>query len=171
MYHDSKDLRPLETFVSHPEADEIRPENERAASFLAYCLKVKRPGEFAQRRDFTVESLRPWIGYIMILEHLPEMNDFRYRMYGSAIAEQSGFDMTGKLVSDFKSKAGEFFLSLYRDSVEKQAIIFAMNSAVHATFTCDWYRVVCPVRREESIQIVAFNYPQAQKNQSISGRD
>ena len=69
----------------------------------------------------------------MILDYLPEQKDFRYRVYGTSIAQQSGFDMTGKLVSDFKRPVGDFFLDLYRESIDKRAIVFSIHTGIHTS--------------------------------------
>jgi len=157
-----KNFRPLTYTVGYPESTGVRPELEKAASFLAYCQKVKRPGEYARRSDFSPELLTSWIGHIMVLEYLPEQNDFRYRLFGTDIAQLRGFDMTGKLVSDSKSEEGDFLLGTYRDSVAKRAIVSSTHSGVNTVYACNWYRIVCPVQREQSVQIVACNYQQIQ---------
>ncbi len=157
-------MRSLETFVAYPESDALQPDAEKASEFLAYCLKVKSSGGYARREDFNPELLRPWLGHIMILEFLPEQDDFRYRMYGTMIAFESGFDMTGKLVSDFQSETGDFFRGLYREAVDRREIIFSGISGVHAESHCDWHRVICPTQRDQSIQIVACNYSKVRKN-------
>ena len=150
---------PEDIVVRYPEVEEIRPTCDKAAAFLGHCRAVKPVGDYADRADFDVMRLRPWLGYIMILDHLPDQDDFRYRMYGSGISAESGFDMTGRLVSDFKSRTGDFFLLLYRQAVAERVLIYSAHARVHAQYSCDWHRVMCPVRQDEGIQIVACNFP------------
>lgn len=152
-------LRPIHTQVQFPEQEEVAPQIEAVAAFLKYCRKLKPDGDFAPRDDFNAELLRPWIGHIMILDYIPDVRDFRYRVYGTDIANHAGFDVTGRLVSEFQSDTGEFFLKLYRECVDKRVLIFSINSGTHSRFDCDWHRIICPVRRADAVQIVACNYP------------
>jgi len=108
---------------------------------------------------FDVFKLRRWLGYIMILDAQSNGEDFRYRMYGTRIAEFSGFDMTGRLVSDFNSPIGDFFSELYRESIAQRQLIYSEHTRLHARYDCDWHRVICPVRSDDQIQIVVCNYP------------
>ncbi len=130
-----------------------------AASFLAYCQAVKTVGEVALREKFDMFMLRPWYGYLMILDYLPEEDDFRYRLYGSEIAANSGFDMTGKQVGNFKSDTGAFFRRTYLDAVTRKRIVYTANLSEHAQYVLWWHRIICPVRRGDGLQVIACNYP------------
>lgn len=161
-----KNARPLHTRVMYPESEDVRPEISGAVAFQDYCRRVKPVGDFADRSAFTPELLRPWIGYIMILDYLPDQRDFRYRVYGTIIASESGFDVTNKLVSDFRTATGDFFLRVYRESIDKRVLIYSVNSGVHSKYECDWHRIVCPVQHGDSAQIVACNYPIRRKDET-----
>src|SRR3546814_16038514 len=45
-------------------------------------------------------QMRPALGHIMLLDVLDGGADYRYRVYGSEIAQRAGFDMTGKCPSE-----------------------------------------------------------------------
>ena len=152
---DSERLR-----ILYPEQDTL-PEAlpEGAASFLAYCLAVKSVGKLALREKFDMFMLRPWYGYLMILDYLPAEDDFRYRLYGSEIAANSGFDMTGRQVSELESETGAFFRRTYLDAVVRRHIVYSVNLSEHAQFVLWWHRVICPVQRGDDTQVVACNYP------------
>lgn len=146
--------------IYYPENAEMPPNADQGAtSFLEYCRGVKAPGAYAPREQFDMFLLRPWFGYLMILDYLPESDDFRYRLYGSEIAANSGFDMTGKRVSDFDSKTGRFFHQSYLEAVKEKRLIYTVNLAEHAQFDLWWHRVICPARRGDDIQLIACNYP------------
>lgn len=49
------------------------------------------------RSDFSHEDLLPWFGHLMLLDCL-DNNEYRYRLYGTALTQLFGFDLTGKLV-------------------------------------------------------------------------
>jgi hypothetical protein len=43
----------------------------------------------------------PWIlGHLCLLEHLPDSDEFRFRVYGVQFVQKEGMDLTGKLMSD-----------------------------------------------------------------------
>ena len=84
--------------VGYPESEVVRPPSDLAAAFLDYCRRVKPSGDYADRASFDVMHLRPWLGFLMILDYLPDQDDFRYRMYGSGIsAERSPCGITSIL--------------------------------------------------------------------------
>lgn len=145
--------------VAYPEQVDCAIRHQPLREFSDYCRSVKICCEFADRAAFDAFKLRPWLGFIMILEYLPEEDDFRYRIYGTHIAEQSGFDMTGRRVSAFGGPVGQFFERLYRDSMATKRLIYSEHTRLHARYDCDWHRVICPVKAGDGVQIVACNYP------------
>ncbi|WP_420403749.1 PAS domain-containing protein [Nisaea sp.] len=151
-------IDPRDIKVWFPETERGKVDHERSASFLSYCQKKKPKGAFADRRDFTGETLRPWLGNIMVLELDREREDFRYRLYGSEIAARSGFDMTGKWVSDFRSEIGDVFHSQYRKAVHEKRLIVSRNPYLHSRAPCDWERIICPVASGEQVQLVVANH-------------
>lgn len=153
------DQPPDNIVVAYPETDDCAIADTPVRDFLDYCRAVKPPGALGDRNHFDAFSLRPWLGYIMILEYLPDADDFLYRIYGTLIAEQSGFDMTGRRVSDFGSATGQFFETLYREAVGDRKLIYSEHTRVHARYNCDWHRLICPVRADDRIQVVVCNYP------------
>ena len=153
------DRSPDNIVVGYPETDDCAITHAPVQAFLDYCRSVKPDGDFADRSRFDPFSLRPWLGYIMILEYQPEPDDFLYRIYGTRIAEHSGFDMTGRLVGDFESPTGSFFERLYREAIAECKLVYSEHTRVHARYDCDWHRVICPVKDGERIQLVVCNYP------------
>ena len=149
--------RKIKLFV--PEHEEVEIPHPLCHSFCAYCLKNKSRGVLADRLSFDMFDLRPWFGNVMILDCIDDGADFRYRMYGSEIAAFSGFDMTGKRVSDFQSATGQFFLETYRRALGERLLIYTQHESVHSRYLCIWHRVVCPVQKGDTRQIVACNYP------------
>src|SRR5262245_27250689 len=62
----------------------------------------KRGGRFAPARvDIRAEQLQPWLGNLILLDVIDGGKDFRYRLFGSVIAREAGFDLTGKFLSDY----------------------------------------------------------------------
>ncbi len=67
---------------------------------------VKRGSRQAPpRSDFSHEDLLPWFGHLMLLDCL-DNNEYRYRLYGTALTQLFGFDLTGKLVGAVTDRIG-----------------------------------------------------------------
>jgi len=157
------DSNPENIIVAYPEQEDVEIRNPVVRAFNDYCLSVKPAGGYADRADFDPFKLRPWLGYIMILEHLPADDDFRYRMYGTFVAEQTGCDMTGRRVSDFGPELGPgfrtFFKRLYNECLARKTIIYAEHTRIYSGFDREWCRLLCPVRAIDTTQIVVCNHP------------
>ncbi len=157
------DSEPDNIVVAYPELEEVDIRHPLVQGFCDYCRSVKPVGDYADRADFDPFKLRPWLGYIMILEHLPAEDDFRYRMYGTFVAAQTGCDMTGRRVSDFGPELGPafsaFFKRLYSESLARKTMIYAEHTRIYSRFDREWLRILCPVRAIDTTQIVVCNYP------------
>jgi hypothetical protein len=55
---------------------------------------------FPARGDFDPVELRFVLAHLFLVDHLPDGNEFRFRVYGTHLAEKERIDLTGKLVSD-----------------------------------------------------------------------
>lgn len=65
------------------------------------------------RADFSVEELRPWLGHLIMVDCLDD-DDFRFRLYGTALVRIFGFDLTNRLVSDVSGQIGDRPAAEYR---------------------------------------------------------
>src|SRR5262249_10216381 len=70
-------------------------------AFYALWRAKCRGDALPARADFTVDDLRPFIGRIAILDVIDGGQDFRFRLYGTQIAEEYQGEMTGKSVGAF----------------------------------------------------------------------
>ena len=146
--------------VAYPEYDKVtRLTLPLAWEFTKYCLSVKPPGDFAEARSFGLCTLQRWLDYVVIVDYLPDIDEFRYRRYGSGLVRFTGFDMTGRFVSDFDSEVGRFFERLYRKCVDEKVVIHSEHARVHALLDCQWHRVLCPMRDGDQIAVVACSIP------------
>ncbi|CAN1528854.1 Protein of unknown function DUF1457 [Rhabdaerophilaceae bacterium] len=79
-------------------------------------------------------------------------NDWRYLHYGSSIAAQAGFDMTGKCVSDFKGPTREFYLHVYqRVHRERRPLATAHRLGVFGERPL-WERLILPVGPKTGVE-------------------
>ncbi|MEQ9133568.1 MAG: PAS domain-containing protein [Thalassobaculum sp.] len=96
-------------------------------------------------RTIDALELRPALGYLMLLEPIDGGADFRYRVYGTAIAEYAGLEMTGRTVWDLPSpRVAAFFLATYQAVCRKRRPLFSHHTTHHAIQSADWNRVILP---------------------------
>ncbi len=81
----------------------------------------KRRGRIAPARaDFSTEELRSWLGNIILLDVVDGGRDFHYRLFGSVVTREAGFDMTGKMLSDYPIKSRlPFLFEVHRELVRR----------------------------------------------------
>lgn len=108
-------------------------------------------------------ELKPALGYIVLLEPIEGARDFRYRLYGSTVAGISGFDMTGKLVSEMRASSyvAEFTIATYRAVMTRLMPAYTERTPVGALRTTSWQRIALPFvdRTGAAARILAATVP------------
>jgi len=65
------------------------------------------------RHAFDVLELRPWLGFICLVDVLAQGGDFRYRIFGTRIANVIGRELTGRYLSQVEPGLREGLLPGY----------------------------------------------------------
>lgn len=83
----------------------------------------------------------------MLLDLVDDGRDFRYRLYGSMVASVSGFDMTGKLLSEHPASpyVTEFALAGYRAAVQRREPLYSERHLVGTALATRWQRIALPL--------------------------
>mgnify|MGYP001162381607 CR=1 FL=1 len=90
--------------------------------------------------------MKPALGYVMLLDVLEGGRDFRYRVYGSAIAARSGFDATGRTVTELPvAPLTEYFLAGYRACLRRVAPLFTRHAPPVLLHVVGWDRLILPL--------------------------
>jgi hypothetical protein len=91
-------------------------------------------------------ELRPALGYVNLLEAIGDGRDFRYRVFGSAIASVSGFDLTGRLSSTLYASPYivEFGVAAYRAARHRGEVLSTEHGPPATAYTASWHRLVLP---------------------------
>jgi hypothetical protein len=76
------------------------------------------------RGNFDVVGLKPWLGNVHLLDVEEGGLEFRYRVYGSVIAEYFGNDFTGKTTAAVRPEAREIVRHEYRTACRERRPIF-----------------------------------------------
>jgi len=108
-------------------------------------------------------AMRPALGFIILLDVLEGGRDFRYRLYGSVLADASGFDMTGELISAHKASnhVSWFYLATYRAALIRREPAYTEHGPASAINTKAWQRVVLPLGdpKGEIVRFLVGNVP------------
>lgn len=91
------------------------------------------------------------MGNVLLLEPKDDHSDFKYRVYGSSVANSFGAEMTGKYVSDFTGGQKELSLAQYPKTLELRRPIYSEHHiAAHDYKTTRWCRLILPMQHRES---------------------
>jgi hypothetical protein len=92
-------------------------------------------------------DMRPALGNVMLLEAEEGGDDYRYRLYGSRIAERSGFDLTGKRTRDIRTHAaiGLLYRVLYAAVSVRQAALFSRHVSPATVGVRYWDHLILPM--------------------------
>jgi hypothetical protein len=132
----------------HPTVADI-PQPE--LKFLLSYWQRLRGSETIPHQD-QIDAADMWLalGYIMLLDVVDGGLDFRYRVYGSKIADRSKIDMTGKLLSDFAIAplTRSFFIAGYRAVMERREPLLTVHAHAPGITIASTTRLILPLARE-----------------------
>lgn len=116
-------------------------------SFLSGHWSSLSDGGLPHIRQIDPLELRPALGYVMLLDAVDGGRDFRYRLYGSKIAQISNLDMTGRLLSEHPASTyvAEFGIAVYRAALIRRESIYTTRKPTMAEFTACWQRLAMPL--------------------------
>jgi len=92
-------------------------------------------------------ELRPFLGFLLILDVLSAEKDYRYRLYGSRIAKRVGFDCTGKTLrqlSELRPSAAQLFHLTYDAVCRCKKALFTEHVPRGLAEVSMWRRLVLP---------------------------
>jgi hypothetical protein len=123
--------------------------DRRLRGLLAYWRGLRADKSDPRLADVDPVAMGDAVGYAMLLEALPE-GDFRYRLYGTRIAERAGFDMTGKRTSKIPThpSIAAFFGAVYRAAAMRRAPVFTRHAPPSRINVVHWTRLVLPLSGE-----------------------
>ncbi|MBI1774748.1 MAG: PAS domain-containing protein [Proteobacteria bacterium] len=116
---------------------------------------LARGGVLPYLREIDPLALRPALGYLMLLDAVDGGLDFRYRLYGSIIAEISKLEMTGKLLSEHpaSSYTTEFGIAASRAALCRRAALYTTRKPMMAEVTSQWQRVALPLVDDSGVAV------------------
>lgn len=115
-----------------------------------------------------VEEL--WCFNDLMLVEQTAPGEFEYLRYGANILLASGFDMTGRRTSDFKSDIGDFFAQCYQRCIEEGQALYTTNPAAHAALVTGWERLLLPLCDDQGSPryVLGYNRPLSFKHELLA---
>ena len=105
----------------------------------------RRSRAMPTRSDFPVEDLKPWLGRLALIEVVDDESDFLFRLYGSALAERFGMDLTGKRLSEISPSIQLEVSSGYHQCVREARPIFSNLRYANREVFWEWQRLLLPL--------------------------
>lgn len=99
-------------------------------------------------------ALKPALGSIILLDVIDQGRDFHYSLYGSRIAQVSGFDMTGRNLSELPTDAPiqTFFRAGYLGVVRHRKPLFTVHNAPEDIMIGKWHRLQLPLGKNGDVR-------------------
>jgi len=93
------------------------------------------------------EKLLSVLGYLMLIDIDKKNDDFRYSVYGTKIAEVTGFDMTGKSVWDIATTSSiqVFFAACYMAAEAMRCPLYTVHEPPREITVNHWHRLILPL--------------------------
>jgi hypothetical protein len=149
------------TVIWQPRIDEVQ--QPQLKFLLAHWRELAGSRPMPHRDEVDAVDMRPALGFITILDVIEGGRDLRYRLYGSALADASGFDMTGRLISAHKARShvSGFYFAVYRAALRRREPAFTDHGSAPDLATKGWQRVVLPLSDETGavVRFLAGNVP------------
>ncbi len=121
---------------------------EEFALLLEYWNSLKGGAQAVSINQIDPIMMKENLGYLLLLDVIESGQDFRYRVYGSKIADLKGVDHTGKLLSDAVTDTNSalFLIACYRAVVRRSLPLFNRYAVASPTSqTSEWRRLILPL--------------------------
>ncbi|WP_282608760.1 PAS domain-containing protein [Pelagibius sp. Alg239-R121] len=127
---------------------------EQLTSVLRFWSQLPKIDGVPDVVKISPEEVRPALGYLILLDIDDQNDDFRYALYGSRIANVSGFDMTGKGIWDIAttSTVQNFFAACYMAARRLRCPIYTVHEAPPAITVSHWHRLILPLGKSGEIK-------------------
>lgn len=124
----------------------IHPGIARAAQ---YCLDLSDGRPYPRRADFRPTRVRSILGYIFLIDILPEANDYHFSLFGTHISVLYGMDLTGKRVSQVDDDNVRVFLrNTYDAVVASKSVQYLRGRYTWPNKSVDIERLLVPMSDE-----------------------
>lgn len=129
--------------------DDYRHLSPYLGGFARYWEDRRGVNDIPDRRDIDVLDLKPWLGWLNMLDVIDGGRDFRYRVFGTNHVARLGADVTGKLASESSAAVrSHFTLFLGCIITTRRPVLTRVTQRNMATgHAYEWRRLGVPLTR------------------------
>ena len=119
-------------------------EDSRLAQLLVHWRGLAGDDDLPPAEAIDPTALVFILGWLMIIDPLAGGADFKYRLYGSSIAEVTCRDLTGCKVSDSFPDFAAFTSEVYRGAMQSRRPVLTRHTPHHRIVVSRWERLILP---------------------------
>lgn len=142
---------PRSTDEQHQIVRAAMPDEAAPSLHSLYALWEARRGErpVPARQDIDVLELRPWLGWLTVMDMVDGGADFIYRIFGTSQAAQVGVDLTGRRASTVPLVTQSFLDHLRQAAAVARPIYGVRVIEISARgYAYRWQRLILPLTRQ-----------------------
>lgn len=153
--------RPAPLIVWSPAPDQLPLEGLRF--LLKYWNGARGTAAMPPVSAIDPLALKPVLGNLIVLDVLEGGADFRFRLFGTEVADAARYDWTGSTVDEMrrilKGPGPAFYLAVYRALLRRREPVYTVNAAMAIFKTRSWARLVLPHGNGDRVErILVGNY-------------
>ncbi len=119
--------------------------HDHLVALHALWLAKRGARKLPARADIEVFELKPWLGWLSLLDVVDDGADFRFRVFGTALTERFGTDWTGRHLSEQSPEAQARSFPAYRRVVASSEPDFGILDRADARARYAWQRLILPL--------------------------
>ncbi len=127
-------------------------------AFAGFWRDLCPPGRLPPKSAIDPIAMKRWLGHLSIIEVIDGGADYRFRLYGSAVAAAVGFDLTGRSVSEYPGERRIAMRESYQVTVDSRAPCYS-SIIVRSSSTTQlviWERLLVPLGRSPEDDSVGY---------------
>lgn len=129
--------------ASTDEAAFVMPEHR---ALFAHWSGLARNGDLPASADLDPLAFAAALGTVILLEPNADASDYRYRLYGTRVAEAMGRDLTGTWISQHPTAPAEVLVQQYAAATALRLCIYTENDAPdEVSHIIRWCRLIMPM--------------------------
>ena len=128
--------------------------DRRHLAVMRYWEELPKVDGVADVVNVDAAKLVPALGYLLLVDADDSGTQFRYHLYGSAIAQVTDFDMTGRRIEDTLTTPSTlcFLLACYRAICTRRLPLYTEHEAPPNITTNHWHRLLLPLGTGGAVQ-------------------
>ena len=130
-------------------------------ALLQYWMDRRRGRSMPARGDFDVVDMKPWLGNMNLVDVERNPLDFRYRVYGTNVADMLRKELTGHRIEDNPPSVVAAVRTSYERVVETRAPFYQHIDVVAIDEFYRFHRLLLPLSDDDDAvnQVLVGNTP------------